>query len=186
MRMRFSYLVLLAFTLLLAGSCSEDSKTVKNIYDDWWPVHATGSQESAYFTAHWDGDLNDKGNIKVTFVDKTNPDIKFTETLNYKALSFKKDRKHFNYIDISTNDYTASKQLLFYVKDKKIYFEKTNEAGRGTGEYEEGKDITFVNNDHMKIDGVTYERFSVYYEAHRTTPSSQSAILTEIPISVYE
>jgi len=185
MRIRFFHLVFLAVALLLASSCSEDSKTVKSIYDDWWPVHASGSWESEYFTGHWDGDLNSKGDIKITFYDKTNPEIKYTETFNYKALSFKKDRKHFNYIDISSFDYTASRQLLFYVKDKKIYFEKANETGRGTGEYEDGKDITFLDNDHMKIAGVTYERFSVYYEAHRPY-GDKSVILLEIPIAVYE
>ena len=184
MRIKVFHLVFLAAALLMAASC-EDSKTVKNLYDDWWPVHASGSQENDYFKASWDGDLNSNGGIDVTFVDKTNPSIRYTQTIYYKALSFKKDHKHFTYINISSKDYTASKLLLFYVKDKQIFFEKMTDSGRGSGEYEDGKDISFVNNDHVKIGNVTYERFSVYYEAHRPY-GDKSGILTEIPITSYE
>jgi len=186
MRNRFLQLIFMVSVLLLAGSCSEDSQTVKNIYDNWWPIHSTGSIDNTYFQANWDGDLNSRGAIVITFVDKTDPDIKYTETRYYKAFEFNKDRKHFCYIDISSYEYTASKQLLFYVKDGKIYFEKANEAGRGTGQYEEGKDISFPDKDHMMIDGVTYERFSVYYEKHRPYGDKEKAILTKIPIAVYE
>lgn len=185
MRNQVLHLVMLAGVLLLAASCSPDTKMTKNLYDDWWPVHASGSQENEFFRASWNGDLDANGGIAVTFTDKNNPSISYTQTFYYKALSFKKDRKHFTYIDISSLDYTASKLLQFYIKDQKIYFEKTNEAGRGSGEYEEGRDIAFVNNDHVTIGSVTYERFSVYYEAHRPYGSSE-VILTEIPVSVYE
>lgn len=186
MRKRFLQFFFMAAVLMLAGSCSEDSQAVKNIYDNWWPIHATGSEENTYFKANWNGDLNGQGAIVITFVDKSDPNIKYNESRYYKALAFNKDRKHFNYIDISTFEYTASKQLLFYVKDGKIFFEKANDAGRGTGQYEEGKDISFPDKDHMMIDGVTYERFSVYYEKHRPYGDKEKAILTEIPIAVYE
>lgn len=186
MRNRFLQFIIMAAILILAGSCSEDSQTVKNIYDNWWPIHATGSEENTYFKANWNGDLNGQGAILVTYVDKSNPDIKYKEYKYFKALAFNKDRKHFNYIDISTFDYKASKQILFYVKDGKIFFEKTNDAGRGTGEYEEGKDISFPDKDHMIINGVTYERFAVYYEKHRPYGDKEKVILTEIPIAVYE
>ena len=184
MRIKVFHLVFLAAALLMTASCA-DNTTVKNLYDDWWPVHASGSQENEYFKAQWDGDLNANGGIDVTFVDKTNPSIRYTQTIYYKALSFKKDHKHFTYIDVSSRDYPSSKLLLFYVKDSQIYFEKMNDAGRGSGEYEEGKDINFTNKDHVKIGNVTYERFSVYYEAHRPY-GSKEALLTKIPVSVYE
>lgn len=74
MRIKVFHLFFLAATLLMTASC-DDSKTVKNLYDDWWPVHASGSQENDYFKATWDGDLNSNGGIEVTFVDKTNPTI---------------------------------------------------------------------------------------------------------------
>jgi len=183
MRIKVFHLVFWAAALLMAASCA-DNTTVKNLYDDWWPIHASGSQETEYFKAQWNGDLNSNGGIEVTFVDKTNPNLSYTKTVYYEALSFKKDRKHFTYIDISSNDYTSSKQLLFYVKDSKIYFEKPNGAGRGSGEYEEGQDIKFQDKDHVKIGDVIYERFSVYYQAHRPYGSTE-VMLTEIPVSVY-
>ena len=186
MRKRFLLFIFMAAVLILTGSCSEDSQTVKNIYDNWWPIHATGSEENTYFKASWNGDLNSSGAITITFFDKTDPGISYKETRYYKALAFNKDRKHFNYIDISTYEYKSGKQLLFYVKDGKIFFEKANDAGRGTGQYEEGKDISFPDKDHMMIEGVTYERFAVYYEKHRPYGDKEKAILTEIPIAVYE
>lgn len=186
--MRFKTILslsLLAGALLLA-SCSEDTRTTRNLYDDWWPVHAAGSQENELFTARWDGDLSHYGGIEVTFVEKNNPSRTYTQFIYYKALSFKSDHKTFSYISISTRDYTSSKALKFYIKDKKIYFEKMNEAGRGSGEYEEGKPISFVDDDHVKIDNVTYERYSVYYEKHRNYPDHSDMIRTEIPVMIYE
>ena len=35
MRNRFLQFIIMAAVLMLAGSCSEDSQTVKNIYDNW-------------------------------------------------------------------------------------------------------------------------------------------------------
>lgn len=187
--MRFKTILSLSFLagVLLLASCNDDTRTTRNLYDDWWPVHAAGSQENDMFSARWDGDLSVYGGIEATFVDKNNPSRKYTQIIYYKALSFKSDRKTFNYITISSREYTSSRALKFYVKDKKIFFEKMSETGRGTGDYEEGKDISFVDDDHVKIDGVTYERYSVYYEKHRPYGSTtEDRICTEIPVMIYE
>ena len=180
-------LALLSGILLLLASCNTDTRTTRNLYDDWWPVHASGSQETEFFTARWDGDLDAYGRIEVTFVDKSAPTRQYTQDIFYDALSFKSDHKTFCYISISSREYTSSKALKFYVKDKKIYFEKRKESGRGSGEYEEGKDIAFTDDDHVRIDGVTYERYSVYYEKHRPYGSiTEDRICTEIPVMIYE
>ena len=184
MRTKALFFLTLAASLLLLGSCA-DMKLTKDLYDDWWPIHASGSQENAYFTARWDGDLNNFGNIDITFVDKSDPTITYVETKNYYALSFTKGRESFRYIDVSTRTPVASRYYKFYVKDKKIYFEVQSETGRGSGDYDEGHDITFTDKDHVKIDNVLYERYSVYHdrnqEVKELVPSDG-----RIPVVAYE
>ena len=187
MRFKSLFFLSLAAGMLMLASCA-DMKMTKDIYDDWWPIHAKGSQEANHFAASWDGDLDNYGAIRVTFNDTDNMGLSYSQYMYYKALSFAKDRKAFCYIDISDRDYPASRYLNFYIKDQKIYFEKLNEAGRGNGEYEEGKDIKFLDKDHMLIDGVTYERYAVYYEnkVRSRVTSARPPIDGRIPVMIYE
>lgn len=168
MRSKVVFFLTFALSLLMMSSC-EDSSMTKDIYDDWWPIHASGSQETEFFTAHWDGDLNNFGNIDVTFVDKTDPSLTYVQTKNYYALSFVKGRESFCYIDISDRTPQGSRYYKFQIKDKKIYFEVPSDSGRGSGTFDEGHDITFLDKDHVKIDNVKYERYSVYYEKNKSS-----------------
>ena len=163
-------LFLLLLTCLAAGSCSDTSMT-RNLYDDWWPIHATGSRENESFRAQWDGDLNSNGAIEVTYVSKANPSLAYTDLIYFNALSFNSDKKTFRYAYINSMEITFSKALKYYIEKKIIYFEKMNNLGRGSGEYDSGKDLSFIDKDHVKIGGITYERFSVYYESHRAKSS---------------
>lgn len=178
----FSFFLLAG--VLLTSSCGEDFRTTRNLYDNWWPIHAQGSMEIDAFASTWNGDLDSHGSILAVFKNKTNPDLQYTRPIYYKALYFNKDRKHFVYISINSSSYIQSKPLQFYVKDKKIYYEKQNEAGRGSGEFEEGKSISFLDNDHIKIEGVTYERYSVYREKMRA--SSSKEMLPDLPTFSFE
>ena len=163
---KVQFFLTFALSLLMMSSC-EDLKMTNDIYDDWWPIHASGSQETDHFTARWDGDLDNFGNIEVTFVDKTDPSLKYVQTKNYYALSFVKGRESFCYIDISHRTPVASRYYKFYIKDKKIYYESPSDSGRGSGQYDEGHDISFQDKDHMQIGSVKYERYSVYYENNK-------------------
>ena len=142
--MHFKTFNLLAVLLavLFLSSCA-DTSIKRQLYDDWWPIHATGTFDDGYFTASWDSDLGARGGLFITFTNKTDPSLKYDDVWYFDALSFAKDRKTFQYISIRNLDYETSRALKYYIKDKKIYFEIKNEAGRGTGEYGEGKDIKF-------------------------------------------
>ena len=77
--------------------------------------------------------------------------------------------------------------LINYVKDGKIFFEIMNDAGRGTGEYEEGKEVKFLTNETMLIDGVTYERYAAH--RRRLATEKDAAPVTpdgRIPVKVYK
>ena len=138
--------------LIVFSSCSEDLRITKNLYDDWWPVHASGSFDSDYFTASWDGDLDKHGLIEVTYVSKTNPSLNYKEFKSYPALSFNKKKETFCYYYIQNlSNITSSKDLKFYVKDKMIYLEKMTDTGRGSGSYLEGRSISFQGDDILKI-----------------------------------
>lgn len=173
MKAKVLFSLFLLAGVLLTSSCADDFSVPNHLNDNWWPVHAQGSQETDLFTASWDGDLNPHGSIDVVFKSKKNPDITYTQPVSYKALFFQKDKKHFVYITISSLNYVKSRPLQYYVKDKKIFFEKMNELGRGSGEFEEGKSISSIDKDHMKIEGVTYERYSVYREKHSSSGSKE-------------
>lgn len=161
-----SLIVLLA-ALPALFSCS-DLRQTKDLYDEWWPVHASGSYENSQFTARWDGNLGIHGDISVTFVNKDVPDITYQETRYYEMLSFSKARKGYCTISIESlgNMHATSKYLQFYIKDKKLFLEIPNSSGRGTGEYAEGVDISFPDDNTVKIGTVTYERYSYFKEKH--------------------
>jgi len=178
---RITLFALLAIILL--SSCSEDVKITRKLSEDWWPIHASGSVTGDYFSATWDADLDGYGKVDVTYYDNTTPSIFYVESKYYNALSFEDDGKNFRYIDISTNDPVAGRFLRYYVKDKKIYFELPNDTGRGSGDYDEGQDISFQGDDILKIGNVTYERFSVYYEKHLKSNGSGTSEMVRIPIT---
>jgi len=187
--MKIKPITLISFLagLLFLSAC-EDAKITRNLYDDWWPIHATGSFDDGHFTAKWDSDLSTRGGVQVTFTSKTDPSLNYNRTLYYSGLSFASDRKTFQYITIKDLEYEGSKSLKYYVKDKKIYFEIMNEAGRGTGEYQEGKDLKFTSDDRILIDGVTYERYSAYVVRTATGGSSEKIPISpdgRIPIKIY-
>lgn len=172
--------------LLLLGSC-QDTDIKRNLYDDWWPIHATGSYDDGYFTARWDSDLGARGGLAITFTSKTDPSYQYTDIWFFDALSFASDRKTFQYISIKNLEYESSRSLKYYVKDGKIFFEIMNDAGRGTGEYEEGKEVKFLTNETMLIDGVTYERYAAH--RRRLATEKDAAPVTpdgRIPVKVYK
>ena len=176
------FLSLIASFLLLSA-CSEDFKTTKNLYTDWWPVHASGSSESDLFSATWDGDLDKHGSIEVTFKHKTDPSVTYTQTINYKALSFSKSKEKFCYVDLN-DQYAASKYLSFYIEDGNIFMEKLDQNGK----YDDGKPIKFQDENILKIGNVTYHKYSYYKEKHPSQFGRSSAAddNERIPISRYE
>ncbi|MBR1538753.1 MAG: hypothetical protein IJ636_04525 [Bacteroidales bacterium] len=182
----FKLLAALA-ALLVLGSC-QDTSIKRNLYDDWWPIHAKGSYDDGNFTAKWDGDLGARGGLLITFTNKKDPSLQYTDVWYFNALSFANDRKTFKYITIKNLDYESSRSLNYEVKGGKIYFEKMNEAGRGTGEFDEGKDIKFLTDVTVQIDEVTYERYSSY-RARKLLDKDESlpplAPDGRIPIKIY-
>ena len=179
------FLSLIASFLLLSA-CSEDFKLTKSIYTDWWPVHAVGSSESDLFSASWNGDLDKHGNIEVTFKNKNNPSVTYTQTISYMALSFSKSREKFCYIDLNDN-YASSRYLKFEIKDGMIYMEKLRDDGGKAGEMEDGKPIELKDENILVIGGVTYQKYSYYKDTHPN--QFKSSIFQEnerIPILSYK
>lgn len=181
---RITVFALLAAFLLSA--CGPDIQITRKLNDDWWPIHASGDVKGDFFSAQWDADLDGYGKVDVTYYDNTTPSIFYVESKYYPALSFEDDGKNFRYIDISTKEPVAGRYLRYYVKNKKIYFELANETGRGSGEYDDGHDISFESKDILKIGNVTFERFSVYYEKHLKSNTTSISETGRIPITCYQ
>lgn len=170
---RLLHLFMIILTGLMISACSEDSRLTKNLYDDWWPVHAKGSVDNDPFFAKWDADVNPYGNITVEFKHKSNPTLSYIQTYNYPALSFDKKKESFKYYYLNQN-YRTSTNLNFYVKEGNLYLEKINpDTQRGSGAYD-SKPISFKDDNTLQVGDVTYQRYSYYKEKHPTTISSAS------------
>lgn len=182
--MRYKSILFIAILSCMAvfTSCV-DAKLTKDLYDDWWPVHATGSFNSDYFTAQWNGALNKRGGIEVTFQSTTNPSLNYKDYVYYPALEFSKSKGYCTF-DIKTLDVVASKYNKFQVKDGKLFLEKTNQAGRGTGEFGEGLDLTFLSENEVKIGDVTYQRYS-YYREQNPLYGKELGPGDRIPVKIY-
>ncbi len=166
MKIKARFVLPLLSILLLTASCG-DLSLQKDLYGDWWPVHASGSRSNDVFSATWDGDLGIHGDIVVTFVNKNNSSLSFEDRLYYPMLSFSKKRKAYCTVNIeSLGDMKAGRYLKFEVKDGKVFFEKTNDTGKGTGEFGEGQDLTFLQDDVVRIGKVTYERYAYFKSKH--------------------
>ena len=165
---RISLLFLALFPALLLISSCADFRQTKDLYDDWWPVHASGTFNNGKFSAKWDGDLGVHGDIVITYVSINNPSLSYDDTKYYPAYQFSKKKKAFCTVTIeSLSDMHAlTKFLGFKVKDGTIYFEIPNERGKGSGEYDEGHPLKFINDDTVQIGDVTYERYKVFKDKH--------------------
>ena len=135
-----------------------DAETPERFQDDY-------IQHNCLDISSWNGDLDKHGNIEVTFKNKNNPSVTYTQTISYMALSFSKSREKFCYIDLNDN-YASSRYLKFEIKDGMIYMEKLRDDGGKAGEMEDGKPIELKDENILVIGGVTYQKYSYYKDTH--------------------
>ena len=78
--------------------------------------------------------------------------------------------------------------MKYYIEDGKIYLEKANEEGKGSGEYMEGQDISFPNDYTLKIGNVTYESYAHYNErTHASRTYDDFSFLPDFsPVGLFE
>lgn len=186
-----SLIALTGIFLLLLTGCSEQQSFTKKITGDWWPVHASGSIDNDVFSASWNGDLGEHGDIEVSYVSKSNPSHIVKQYIFYPALSFGKDsRKNdaMRYLDIrSLYEIIAGKYRKYKVSDGIIFIETVNDNGTPTGEFDQGHPYAFIDKNTLKIDDVTYQAYSYYKETHPRNPVSElSDDSGLIPVMVYE
>ncbi len=166
-----SLIILAGLFLFFCTSCSEQHSFTKKITGDWWPVHASGSMDNEVFTASWDGDLGDHGEIIVVCTSKDNPSLTVKKTVFYPALSFSKDtRKNESVrtVDLSSRDLKTSNYLKYKVENGTFYMETVSAEGTPTGEFGEGQSYKFLDDNTLKIGNVTYEAYSYYRKKHQS------------------
>lgn len=167
MKIKSFYLLPILSALLLSLFSCSDLKQTKNLYGEWWPVHASGNFENEQFTAKWDGDLGIHGDITVTYVNKKNAILSYDDVRYYPMICFSKKQNAYCTITIqSLGDMRSGKYLNFEVKDGKVFYEKADERGIGTGEFDEGHELKFLGDDVVRIGGVTYERYAYFKSKH--------------------
>lgn len=187
MKSKFCFPFFIFLALLFAPSCS-DFNLQKDLYGDWWPVHASGSAENGQFAATWNGALGVHGDIVVKFVNKNNASLNYEDTRYYPMLSFSKKRKAFCTVTLeSLGDMQASRYRNFEIKDGTIFFEKGDKNGKGTGEMDEGHALTFMEEDVVKIGEVTYERYAYFKSKHPEIfkPLSEKGFDLETPPIIF-
>lgn len=189
--MKFKSILALSLIVAVLSSCSEQ-RMAKKLSGDWWPIHASGSYEDNVFSAKWDGDLDDHGSLVVQYKSKTQEGKIYNKTIYYSALSFTKDaRKNdaVRYISLrNLYEISRSGYMKYYIEDGKIYLEKANEEGKGSGEYMEGQDISFPNDYTLKIGNVTYESYAHYNErTHASRTYDDFSFLPDFsPVGLFE
>jgi len=177
--MKTKTLIALASFILLtvAASCSEEQAFIKKITGDWWPVHASGSVDNDLYSATWNGDLGEHGDIEISFTSKTFPDKVIKQVLFYPALSFGQDNRKndaLRYLDIrSLYEIKPGKYLKYKVSNGTIFIETTNENGTPTGEFDEGHPYKFLDKNNLQIDNVIYQNYAYYRETHRKTTAAE-------------
>lgn len=188
--MRIRLFLVSCLSILLLAACSEQHSFTRKIAGDWWPVHATGSYEDAIVQAHWDGDLGEHGEIEVTYASKSNPSLVLKKFVFYPALTFSKDNKKkdaVRTVDISSGDLPASKYLQYKAENGIFYLEKTDENGKPTGEFDEGRPYKFIDDNNLQIGNVTYQYYPYYRQNHPHNAIVQLGGDSDlIPILVYE
>ena len=164
--MRYLAIVLVSTCVLVAFGCTKDLATDCLIGTTWVPVHAVGGYEGVGYTITWDSDVNGDGTLLVKY-ERDGESIDYL--MAFSGFKFYKEGKDNVYATFSpANPETFySSSLRYYIKDDRIYFEKTFSSGSSwsSSMKEDESETHYVSSalvefstDSMTFDGVTYRR----------------------------
>ena len=162
----YRIIMLLAGVLLLAGCEKMPSNSLEG---RWKPVYASGTFEDATYIHYYDGPADEHGVISQVYVGKINPDIKYESTMTLVGYRFfRKDGKDvFTTFLMDTPKQAIYEPLMYRIEDGIIYCEMpwgylindiADHLMEGSGQFDEGKPISFLDNGQIKIGNTTYQR----------------------------
>lgn len=152
--------------LCLFEGCSKESPGPSGGLDNtrWIPVYAKGSLDAGDLSITWDGDIDQDGCLKATYM-KDGAEIEYE--LIFDGYHFFKEKKKnlFSTFRLYTPG-TESTPRGYYVKDDSLYLETLSTSGgasasapedpKPTGKYE-AHIIKEFSADYLTFDGVTYK-----------------------------
>ena len=165
----YRILFLLAGVLLLAGC--EKIMPSNGLEGRWKPVYASGTYEDATYIHYFDGPADEHGVVPQVYVGKTNPDVKYESTMTLGGYRFfRKDGKDvFTTFLMDTPNEKIYEPLMYRIEDGIIYREmpwgalindSLDYLDQGSGQFDEGTPITFLDNGQLKIGNFTYQRMN--------------------------
>ena len=166
----YRVILVLAGVLMLAGC----EKSPYNVLEGRWkPVYASGTFDDATYIHYFSGPVDEHGVIPQVLVGKTNPDVKYESSMMILGFRFfRKDGKdYFTAFKMDTPNEEIYEKLMYRIEGGKIYCELPwtaivngstyggiEDLLKGSGKFDEGKPISFLDDGQVKIGDTTYQR----------------------------
>jgi hypothetical protein len=167
MKMRDRIVLMLFAGVLLLVGCEKVSPD--SLQGKWEPVYACGSYEDATYIHYFDGSVDEHGHIPTLLVGKNNPDVKYESSMLITGIRFfrQNGKDVFTTFEIDSPRKEIGKPLLYRIESGRLYRELPMGAfmncspdvlDEGSGEFDEGTPISFLDDGQVKIGEFTYSK----------------------------
>ena len=166
----YRIILLLAGIMMLAGC---EKSPYNELEGRWKPVFASGTYDDAAYVHSFNGPVDEHGVIPQVYVSKTNPDVKYESTMTIVGFNFfRKDGKdYFTTFFMDTPNEKIYEPLMYKIEGGMIYRELPwtaivngstyggiEDLLKGSGKFDEGRPISFLDDGQVKIGDTTYQR----------------------------
>ena len=157
----------IASALLLFSGCEKES--MDGLQGKWKPVYICGSGELGPYILSCDSPVDEHGNATEIRVGNNHPDEEYEETILVSGIRFFRQKGEDVFITFfmdSPKEYIG-KPLKYMIREGKIYRElpmgafincDPSKLDEGSGEFDEGSPLVYLDNGQIQIGGITYSR----------------------------
>ena len=164
--MKLHRIVLLLAGLVLLAACEKLPED--ELRGKWKPVYASGSYEDAVYTHYFNGPVDAHGMIPQHYVSREHPEVSYDGTLTISGLRFFREKGEdvFTAFEPDSPGKATGVPLRYKVEGGRLYRELpwyalTNGSDSregGSGQFDAGTPLTFLDDDRVLIGDFTYER----------------------------
>ena len=167
MKRILSLFATIALALLVFSGCQKEA--VDGLQGKWKPVYIFGTGELGGYIVSCDSPVDEHGNAKEVLVGKERPDVVYEENILVPGIRFFRQKGEDVFITFfmdSPKEYIG-KPLKYMIREGKIYHELPMGAfincdpsllDEGSGEFDEGSPLVYLDNGQIQIGGITYSR----------------------------